>query len=564
MRSARLACYRTVGQLRPTDPTPGGYLRRAAAYRDARAAGYSVKNSLVYVYTAYATTMNTDVLRREFDHLIAQRAHDPREEDMLRTIHKETGRLSLYSPRTNFEALMARAKEDASLMSHVKWMFKFYREAPRETPRHEMANEVLRSPNAEPWRKALGFTLFDGQIVATSEIGKCAHCQEPFLSAMRTVVIVNTSYLQEAWCPTCAREHSTACDVSGQRFANDANFAFERTEGGLNFCVDYCTVRSHRVYRDEEDNLWYVENTEGARLPGYHGSVRPWAEGRGSGFTLPKKAIGVELEIGFKGGDTARSRFLGKHMKDGGRIRNWPFSVERDGSLDGNVPGGCEIISDPLPFWEGYAAPDSHWRKLLELLNKSGAQGWKHRVHAGIHVNMDVRHVTREDVFKFAIFISNCAALSKFIAGRKKIFGRHDQPSGQEFSMYTGGYTEKKMKEYSKLTPEQGIKMIRERDGGKYSPVHFRNNECLEVRIFGSNIKYEGFMACVEYCAAAMEYVQTLEISDVFNPILSSLFRHWLAARTKQFPNLSARIGLTETPEGEVFKTKLQPVKECA
>lgn len=545
MRSAHLADYRSIGQLQPGTPTPGSYLRRAAAFRDARRAGYNTKASLMYVYTAYKASINTQMLRDKIDSIIAQRTRNEDEAKLLRKVFSDTGRMTLYTERTNFEKLVQRS----NYLVHIKTVFEIYK---------NLNSPLIYSDVAAPWRAVCGYTLFEGELALTRDITTCSHCGSAMRRMSRMGVRIRGD-VDEFWCQSCVDAGAQYCEVSGIRF--DSSFEFAVTDTGLDFCVEYCTERQNLCYYDDEDECWVQSEARGTELPGYHGAARPWSTRRGdSGIPIPKKAIGVELELGFKDNGHL-TKFLRKHMRAGGRIRDWPFSIERDGSLTG-IPGGCEIISDPLPLHEGYVAADAPWRKLLELLNKHGGQGWKHREKAGIHVNMDVRHVTSDDVFKFAVFISNCAALSKFIAGRKKIFGREYE--GSRFKMYSGGYREKKAVEYKNLNANEALRVFKDREGGKYSPVNFRNNECLEVRIFGSNIKYEGFMACVEYCVAAMEYVQTIETSDVFNPILSSLFRHWLATKTKQYPNLCLRIGLSEHTQDEAFKTKLQPVKECA
>jgi hypothetical protein len=335
------------------------------------------------------------------------------------------------------------------------------------------------------------------------------------------------------------------CDLADRHF--DGNYT-ERVHisDGRTACREYGEEHDMIEYDDDEEE-WSTTSPRRTRLLcEYHQAQRPWARGA----RIPRQAIGVELEIGFAGGNKARDKFLKELVapSTGRMLDGSPFCVERDGSLEAaDVPGGIEIISDPLSFRDGYQAKGSAWREMLKTLLEHGAEGWAWREYAGIHVNQDVQHVTRESVLKYAIFISNAAALSKFIAGRRKIYHRGDGESEhtQRTKMYSGGFTQKLAAQYSKLTVAQSVAQAFA--DGKYAPVFMRGDgNCIETRIFGSNIRYEGFMACVEYCVAVLDYVQTIETHEVFSPILSSMFRAWLGERPQKYPNLSARLGIVQ------------------
>jgi hypothetical protein len=335
------------------------------------------------------------------------------------------------------------------------------------------------------------------------------------------------------------------CELSG-RYFDEQYVVREMLDDGCTVCREYGEIND-LIEFDSDEEEWTATSPRRTRLLcDYHQAQRPWARGA----RIPRQAVGVELEIGFAGGNKARNRFLQAHVVPGtGRMLDGaPFCVERDGSLENaGVPGGIEIISDPLSFRDGYQAKGSAWREMLKTLLEHGAEGWKWREHAGIHVNQDVQHVTRETVLKYAIFISNAAALSKFIAGRRKIYnrGNHESEHTQRTKMYSGGFNKKEATSYTALTIAQSVEKAFE--DGKYAPVYLRiGGNCIETRIFGSNIRYEGFMACVEYCVAVLDYVQTIETHEVFSPILSSMFRAWLGEHPQKYPNLSARLGVVQ------------------
>lgn len=298
-----------------------------------------------------------------------------------------------------------------------------------------------------------------------------------------------------------------------------------------------------RIYYDDDLEVWVRSSTRGG-VARYHGGRRDWIHARSE---TTRNCIGVELECGFKSSGHL-SKFLNRFVDASGRfINERPFLIENDSSL-GGVIGGCEIISEPLPLWEGYQAPDSQWRWLLDKLNHNGGQGWKHRNVAGIHVNMDVQGRPVTDIVRFIALINNAASISRFVSGRKGIFGARHMDSAENSQLADidafalldknqagGGYGR---------VPAASADVFRSmQERGKYNPVHIRpNGKVLEVRIFGANIRYEGFMACVEYCVSGLEYVSTTD-ADVTHPELGKHFRQWLSENAAKYPNLVARLG---------------------
>lgn len=385
----------------------------------------------------------------------------------------------------------------------------------------------------------------------------CSCCNRPLRSG-NVEPVWTSQTTQQLMCSACRHADASImyCQASSRWFKasdDEDDYMYGRTISAeayvwLQYCID-----DDLVEFDDDDEEYYVTGSidEDSRLlAGYHSAPRAWLR---EPSVIPPDAIGVELELGFKGGGNARDAFLRKHLRATGEFARFPMVVERDGSLD-SVPGGCEIISAPLPFHEGYVAENAPWRKLLKLLVENGGQGWSHREQAGIHVNVDARTMSDEEKFKFITFINNAAGLSKFISGRKVLYGRNGDKdpkhSKRKHTAFTGGYLEITRKEFEKdATPSAMLSRIIGK--GKYAPVHLRNRgEALEVRIFGSNIKYEGFMACVEYCVAVKEFTKALKMVDVFSPLISSEFRAWLATKTDVYPNLAHRLGTIKREAG--------------
>ena len=323
---------------------------------------------------------------------------------------------------------------------------------------------------------------------------------------------------------------------------------------------------------DDDQEAWVRLNARGA-VAGYHSARRDWRRNEGS--SRYRGCIGVELELGFKSSGQL-TKFLNRFVDERGRfLGNRPFLVENDSSLS-SIVGGVEIISEPLPLYEGYQSPDAHWRWLLEKLVQNGAEGWKHRARAGIHVNLDVSDKSSSHIARFVAFINNAASLSRFIAGRKSLYGHGGGSSelpdaeiadlkafeDKDKNVANGGYLkidDAMLRKVGANTLPRAMEHVRSQ--GKYSAVNIRNNGVLEVRIFGSNIRYEGFMACVEYCVAGMAFVaQLADDTAVMAADIGAQFRTWLSHNVAAYPNLASRIGVTESADTGVARPLIELV----
>lgn len=481
--------------------------------------------------------------------------------DVLHDVFSRTQRLTLYTEHTGFAELVEQCANDLALAVHQKAVFEVYLEYFGD---NTFATAVLRSENAAPWLEFNGYEAVSGQIARSDEVESCDECNARMLAH-------NVFSLQDGdgdeharVCHGCVQNRSFFCEVSNRRFDNEICDRSE-TDEGQSFCIEYCLENNLVEEREDEDADGDLITTyhvvRAAQTISYHSARREW---RHQMLRVPERAIGVELEVGFADGTEGRERFIRENLNSYGRMANGlPFCAESDSSLSA-VFGGYEIISEPLLFHEGYVAENAPWRQMLSILKTYGAEGWRWREYAGIHVNMDARHLSDNDIVKYAVFVSNAAALSKFIAGRKKIYNGGDAHTGR---MYSGGYNEKVRNQFIRRSAAERRQLVFSGQG-KYAPVHMRSGSssqhpCLETRIFGSNVKYEGFMACVEYCLAASTYVQTLDFDDVFSPLVSSLFRAWLYTQTKRFPNLCARLGIV-APSKKLEVAKIIPIHAVA
>lgn len=472
------------------------------------------------------------------------------ERDLALDVFEQTGSFAVFNDCISVEHLRIACSGSTNYLFHLKQVLGIYLRSSNPA-----AYDFVHSDEFDYLLEALELENIGGYLCDTDDCYTCDRCGDRSISES-TEVCDEEGDAIDTYCEDCVSRHTFTCYISGRLF--DDRVSSVEVDGEIcarEYCVDHGLIE----YDEDEDEYRTCSdyNEEESVIPDYHRMTRKWRTN-----VTPPRAIGVELEVGFRDGVRGRSAFSEEHFFKGAANNSLPFILEKDGSLDA-VPGGVEIISYPLDLYTGYVAADAPWRKMLGYLRDHGAEGWKWRTLAGIHVNQDITHLAPNVIIKYAVFISNAAALSKFIAGRKKIYNTNAGRNPK--CMYGGGFIRKNLVDYDRCSVGQGLsKAFRE---GKYAPVHYHQDEgYIETRIFGSNIRYEGFMACVEYCVAVLEYVQTIDNAELFSPLVASMFRSWLSARNKQYPNLSARLGVVPHPMGTAIppSAKVSPILAAA
>lgn len=511
----------------------------------------------------------------ELDTLLDRRAKtdDAESSALLLKVLKSVGLFTSLRPGRDLARLTKHLQYFITRSSRIRDAYRYFVSEIAAQTQLESVQEWLahNAKASDAFAKLYGYKLWRARpdsplsFYERTAFITCSRTNESVPTAAAIQVVVDETGLTRRMHPKLADDTDLIVRdaISGSLVLRGAVEWITLDTGEL--CWKRFNERLGQIVFDEEQQHWMRKGR--GQVAGYHGARRDWRSG--GNF---RGCIGVELEVGFKSADTGL-KFVNRFADERGRfVGNRPFLVENDSSLSG-IPGGVEIISEPLPLYEGYQAPDAHWRWLLERLVQGGAEGWKHRARAGIHVNMDVSDKKANQVVRFIAFINNAASLSRFIAGRKAIFGA-DAGGGsainnaeldnlkdfesKDKNAATGGYL-RISKDYltGHGTGRFDSNMLSHfRGRGKYQPVNVRRDgSVLEVRIFGSNIRYEGFMACVEYCVAGMAFVGQLENDEaVMAADIGTQFRTWLSRNVAMYPNLASRIGVEESTETVVAR----------
>lgn len=243
--------------------------------------------------------------------------------------------------------------------------------------------------------------------------------------------------------------------------------------------------------RDENYFCCDDEEEDEDEIPEYHSHTRTHYDGKEMRF-------GIELELKAHEGEATTLRQV---AEDAG------FIAERDGSLDDER--GVEIVGPPLTFAEN----TRRWCDLLDKL-RGHAVGWDAGTGYGMHVSINRNALSTYHQGKILVFIHGNKGLCEEIAGRKEV--------------HWAAYHEKRLAEAKRTS------------GDKYEAAALRGCDRIEVRIFRSTLKPEGFLRNLEFCASVVEFTRDAGIRELDD----ITFRAWLGEPRirKAYPNLWAHL----------------------
>ncbi len=256
---------------------------------------------------------------------------------------------------------------------------------------------------------------------------------------------------------------------------------------------------------------WNPRPERSSDIPGYKSCPRPRAWNTLAGF-------GIELEIYCP----SRKEFWDENIEN-----DKDFLGETDGSLDGR--NGIELIGKPFPYESFLDTKTDHpWKKLIKAARKRKATAHDAGKNYGMHVNISksLFHSSLH-MAKFVLFINQCEKLCKTVAQRGHI--------------YNGSY-----KKYNTIGGARHA-------CDKYEAVSQKSN-CLEVRIFRSNLIWERILKNVEFCQAALVYTKAASVSMVDDETRATAgFKEFLTT-THEYKHLKEFLGMLKPKKGAKVK----------
>lgn len=368
---------------------------------------------------------------------------------------------------------------------------------------------------------------------------QCGSCEKWHMGDTHNYVHDNSSRWRDShkWCEQCSTDETFYCEVTGNYYSH-SEFTQSETIHGSPLCEEACS--SLGWWYDDDSDGWRDPDDRSTGIPEYHEAERPEFLPAARITDPLKRTYGIELEVEFSDmGD--RENFFEQFFDGSGLSKDNKFSAELDGSLNDDL--GLEIISAPFELAAYQSGnTDAGWPLMCKRLYDASARGWPVRRNYGMHVNVDIRPLgmdlmeaettegykrIHERASRFVAFLLNNKDLTARLAGRN--------------TPYSGSAMEK----------------VRDLDGaqelmseGKYVPAVLRGGFVLEVRIFGSNVRYEGLLRNVEYVDSGLAYVDEAS-AQLFHSMTISSYRAWLLKpeNAARWPTMAAYLAAKITPE---------------
>ena len=292
-------------------------------------------------------------------------------------------------------------------------------------------------------------------------------------------------------CNDCLNSDYEICVHCGQIFENDEGSHNSDDDFVCNNCIEnyYYTCEScgelvhqdNANYIDEEDSYICDEcflryNEENGQILNYH-EFSNWQLFKNENENNPPFYIGFELEIIPQNGDTSKQGQVLQILKE-----NLNVVMAHDGSLD---YGGFEIISHPQTF--KYIMKNKEKIKMtFEKLTELGYLS--HNTNCcGLHF-----HITRPENNDI---IDRLWLILETYKQEIIRFSRRTPEKISEWARFLSDYEEN---DNNKLKALYYIKKVN-KQRVRYMALNNTNSKTIEFRFFRGTLKFETFMACVEF-----------------------------------------------------------------
>lgn len=377
----------------------------------------------------------------------------------------------------------------------------------------------------------------------------CEHCEagELHVNAVRVNVSLSRT---ENWCEFCVNDDTFTCEISDRVYSYN-HFSPGETVNGYTICEEYAAANGwvqndDGQWTDDPDDRCYGDSG----IPEYHNARRPSFVAPEVFISHEQRTYGIELEVHFPSFDD-REQFFQENFKPSGLSNCGNFCAELDGSLDDEC--GLEVISRPFALAE-YYADDAPWARMCKMLYDYGAVGWPMRDTYGMHVNVDVRSLgmTKSDAFhNDALLRQRMAAVNAMLVNNReltaKLAGRYLPYETSVPTVYHQGAM--------KAQKLQNLHDSATQLDSRYVFATRKNKTVMEVRIFGSNVRFAGIRRNIEYVDSLLAYTQ-LSNTRLFGDMTFSAYWRWLRRPENcyRWPYLAAYLDPKVTNENRDVK----------
>jgi hypothetical protein len=157
------------------------------------------------------------------------------------------------------------------------------------------------------------------------------------------------------------------------------------------------------------------------------------------------------------------------------------FYIKDDGSLN----NGFEIVTHPFTL---KYAKKLKFSQLLKWLKDEGCLSYG-TGNCGLHIHTSRNYYTKEELIRLRSFFAICVNELK------------------KFSFRKGDYSFCEFEEYN------FNRFLREEQDGRYHALNLNTEQpTIEFRLFRGTLKYERFMACLEFCQSISDFIKKVTI----------------------------------------------------
>lgn len=344
----------------------------------------------------------------------------------------------------------------------------------------------------------LDLVIADDKIIQEGNTWYCEECDckhTDDVSANEVVTSMNVCGRVMAYATACDEMSSFYCNESDRHYCA-SEFNEGNTTSGNTICCEWAETQDEWCCNDDDE--WTTSPESDTEIPDYHDADRSiirraLGEMHSETITVTKltRRFGVEIEMEFSNSDD-RERWYCQNI-DGSDCA----IAETDGSLDDD--NGLEVISTPVMFKDWHH--DTPFIKLVRSARANGAKGWDVRGTYGVHINMDMRDLTSEEIHLTYAAVNNMSGMWELLSGRKMPMGgfnKLDVPNSMAVSDVWDAY-------YQQSRCQRNT---------KYQPIvikDYGDRLCFaEVRTFGSNLRGGAVLEYIQLCSAVVEWVKSV------------------------------------------------------
>jgi len=354
----------------------------------------------------------------------------------------------------------------------------------------------------------------------------CSNCNEDLVCCEDCGDVVRRDYA--TWvgsrdgyiCDNCLSNNYFCCEDCEEYYPDGSTTTIEMYNDEIRTVCDNCYehyyqcvecgryVDEDNAYSDDDGNTLCPNcHSEGGNrrmgIRGYHYTSVP---GYGMDFLgvenrTFKPMLGVELEVESRNGSS-----FSKRNTDADDVREIIGENRVVCCSDGSLCDGFEIISCPaaLSYHKDTLKWEDGLKKLIELNYRSHDGG-----HCGLHVHIDRQYFgtqSKDDVeAKFFITFRNNMEWIKLFSRRNNY--SYCRPNG---------YDDSEVQKISKfVAPPDKAWIKNKKQGDRYCALNFHPRDTIEVRIFRGTLKYESFMATLEFVSLWAYIVKQFDAGNI-------------------------------------------------